>query len=299
MKAPMCRVLVVDDSATQMTLMTSILRGREFDVDTASDGAEAIGRVAKRAPDLIVTDMQMPEVNGVELIRKLRSEAPMIPSILVTAFGTEGLAAEALGVGACNYISKDHLGVLLPDTVHRMCQLLQANRESLYLKAALSRRTFEFVLDSSIERLTPCVCMLTRMLAAMNVLHTVDRLRIAEAIHYTLLHCIVHGNCGEPLCEKPYSIADAMELVSARRREAGEASGDRCVTLRVSVKSSEVEFLIGFDGDGPSIRQSPMPGTPQSFADERGRGMLLLTSVMDELFIDPVTLDLRLTKYLD
>ncbi|OYP39116.1 response regulator [Rhodopirellula sp. MGV] len=293
----MCRVLVVDDSPTQMTLITSILRAREIEVETASNGLEAMQRIAQNAPDLVLTDMQMPEMNGVELIRKMRSESPMLPSVLVTAFGTEGLAAEALGVGACNYISKDHVGVLLPDTVYRICQLAQANEESLYLKAALVPQSFQFVLDSSIDRLVPCTALLIRMMAAMNVLHTIDRLRIAEAVHYTLLHCIVHGNLGKPLCETPYSIADAMNYVSTHDSPAEKNGCDPCVSMRLSVNTSEIKLSIAFDGDGPSIRQAPMPGTPQSFSDERGRGMLLLTSVMDEVFIDPMSHDLRLTKY--
>ncbi|MCC9601179.1 response regulator [Stieleria sp. JC731] len=295
----MCRVLVVDDSPTQMTLIASVLRGRQIEVDTASNGVEAMDQIAKHQPDLVVTDMQMPEMNGVELIRKMRAEVPMIPSVLVTAYGTEGLAADALGVGACNYISKDHVPVLLPDTVYRICKLAEANEESLFLKAALVPQSFQFVLDSSIDRLTPCVCLLVRMMAAMNVLHTVDRLRIAESLHYTLLHCIIHGNLGTPLRETPYSIADAMQLVSKGDAACDSNQTEPCVAIRIDVSSSELSMSVVYEGRGPSIRQSPMPGTPQSFSDERGRGMLLLTSVMDKVIVDPMAGKIHLTKYLD
>ena len=295
----MPNLLVVDDSATQITLIQSIVQKLGFTVWTASDGKEALKLLRDQQPDLVVTDMQMPEMNGLELIRKMREICPLVPAILVTAFGNEHLAAEALGVGAANYISKDHIGILLPDIARRILKFTEANAESLDLKGTLDRTSFDFLLDCSIERITPLVCLQLRLLAAMNVLHTGERIRIAEALHYLLLYSIVHGNLEEPVDATPLSIDQAISLVQSRRDdEATRSMSERNVTLRLEVTNREARFIVANQGSGQSIHHAPLPGTPQSFADERGRGMLLLTSVMNEVFIDPTTYDVTMVKYI-
>ena len=296
----MARVLVVDDSATQLTLLKALLADQGNEVETAPDGRQALERLASCQTDLVVTDMQMPETNGLELIREMRKRCPLIPAVLVTAFGNEHLAADALGVGAANYIAKDHLGVLLPETVERILMFAAANADTLLIKGALTRNRFEFLIDCSFERIVPLVCLQLRMLAAMNVLHTSDRLRIAEALNHLLFHSILHGNLGHPLRAEPFSMGEA-EAILARAEQGDEAKSvvNRCVSVRTKVSDREARWVVSHAGDGPTIQQAPLPGTPQSFSDERGRAMMLLTSVMNEVFIDPVSGDVTLVKYLD
>lgn len=295
----MPNLLVVDDSVTQTTLITSILQDHDFNVRTASNGVEALNQLQDFQPDLVVTDMQMPEMNGLELIRQMCNACPLVPSILVTAFGNEDLAAEALGVGAANYISKDHVQILLPEIADRIVAFANANSDSHELKGALDRSTFDFVTDCSIERITPLVCLQLRLLAAMNVLHTCDRIRIAEALNYLLFHSIVHGNLEEPVHVSPLSIAQGMALVESKRSdESTRSMAERNVSLRLEVTDRHAKFTVAHQGAGQSIHHAPLPGTPQSFSDERGRGMLLMTSVMNEVFIDPVTCDVTMVKYI-
>ena len=249
---------------------------------------------------MVVTDMQMPEMDGVSLLRKMRLEYPLIPAIMVTAYGNEDLASEALGVGASNFISKDHAAILLPEMVQRMKLFSAANAETLDLKGALTRNRFEFILDCSLDRITPLVCLQLRLLAAMNVLHTGDRLRIAEALDYLLFHCIVHGNLERPTSADPLSRESAERFVIEQRSQWGDpSSAEPTVSLSLSVTDREARYVVSRDGNGPSITHAPLPGTPQSFADERGRAMLLLTSVMNEVFVDPSNGDVTLVKYID
>jgi CheY-like chemotaxis protein len=295
----MPNLLVVDDSATQITLIQSIIQELGFTVQTASDGVEALRLMQQQQPNLVITDMEMPEMNGLELIRNMREVCPLVPAVLVTAFGNEHLAAEALGVGAANYISKDHIGILLPDIVQRILMFTDANAESLDLKGTLDRSSFDFLLDCSIERITPLVCLQLRLLAAMNVLHTGERIRIAEALNYLLFYSVVHGNLEEPVDPTPLSIDQAIALVQSRREDdATRSMSERNVTMRLELTQRQARFTVAHQGSGQSIHHAPLPGTPQSFADERGRGMLLLTSVMNEVFIHPATYDVTMVKYI-
>ena len=86
----MARVLVVDDSKLDRTLVTQILgEDRSLSIETVPDGAEALRAVASRPPDLVLTDLVMPELDGLELVKRLRADHHGLPVILMTSQGSE------------------------------------------------------------------------------------------------------------------------------------------------------------------------------------------------------------------
>ncbi len=105
-KQPKARVLVVDDEEGARTGLEKLLRLEGYDVDTAADGAEALDRVSERVPDVIVTDLKMPRMDGLELMGRLRETFTELPVIVVTAFGDVGSAVAAMRKGAAHYLVK-------------------------------------------------------------------------------------------------------------------------------------------------------------------------------------------------
>ena len=105
-KQPKARVLVGDDEEGARTGLEKLLRLEGDDVDTAADGAEALDRVSERVPDVIVTDLKMPRMDGLELMGRLRETFTELPVIVVTAFGDVGSAVAAMRKGAAHYLVK-------------------------------------------------------------------------------------------------------------------------------------------------------------------------------------------------
>src|SRR5262245_36814034 len=100
------KLLVVDDDALIRRSLAEVLRLEGYQVLEASTGAEAIRIVGAHAPNLVVTDFNMPEVDGLQLLRELRARKPDLPVILVTGYGTVEQAVEAMKAGAWDYVSK-------------------------------------------------------------------------------------------------------------------------------------------------------------------------------------------------
>ena len=92
-------ILAVDDSPTQVMGMQILLQKAGYEVVTAANGMEAMTLVGQTRPTLVVTDLQMPELDGLELVDALRTDYPGLPIILTTAKGSEDIAAEALRRG--------------------------------------------------------------------------------------------------------------------------------------------------------------------------------------------------------
>ena len=100
------RILVVDDEASARAGLTKLLKQEGYDVDAAADGAEALLMLAERAPALVVTDLKMPNMDGMALLAKIRQQNPQIPTIVATAFGEVSTAVEAMRAGAADYLTK-------------------------------------------------------------------------------------------------------------------------------------------------------------------------------------------------
>jgi two-component system, NtrC family, response regulator HydG len=100
------RILVVDDEASARSGLAKLLEQEGYEIDTAADGAQALELVAEKAPNLIVTDLKMPNMDGMELVAKVRAQYPDIPSIVTTAFSDVSSAVQAMRAGAEDYLTK-------------------------------------------------------------------------------------------------------------------------------------------------------------------------------------------------
>jgi excisionase family DNA binding protein len=100
------RVLIVDDEATIRDLLSKTLALAEYDVDLASDGRTALERLRIIPYDLLITDLKMPGVDGLSVIREARRLKADIPVIIITGFSTEASAIEAVNLGVSGYLTK-------------------------------------------------------------------------------------------------------------------------------------------------------------------------------------------------
>lgn len=102
------RILVVDDQRSNVEMLAGVLKGRGYAVHTALDGQQALDQVREIHPDLVVSDILMPNVDGYDLCRRLRSaaETALLPVILVTSLDAQGERVKGLEAGADDFLSK-------------------------------------------------------------------------------------------------------------------------------------------------------------------------------------------------
>jgi two-component system response regulator HydG len=124
------RILVVDDEASARGGLEKLLKQSGYDVATAGDGEEALAVAAERAPDVVVTDLKMPKMDGMTLLGKLRQQDAELPVIVTTAFGDVTSAVEAMRAGAADFITKpvdfDVLSVSIERCVERRALRVEA-----------------------------------------------------------------------------------------------------------------------------------------------------------------------------
>jgi two-component system NtrC family response regulator len=99
-------ILVVDDDASLRRVTQLQLQEAGYDVCTAPNGEEALHLAASRNPALVITDLKMPGVSGMDLLQQLRQSLPQVSVLMITGFGTVQTAVQAMKAGACDYLTK-------------------------------------------------------------------------------------------------------------------------------------------------------------------------------------------------
>src|SRR5216110_746016 len=100
------RILIVDDEVNARTALVELLRDEGYVAESAADAFKALGKMADFAPDLVLTDLKMPGMDGLQLLARLLEDDPQLPVVVMTAFGEVETAVRAMRSGARDYLAK-------------------------------------------------------------------------------------------------------------------------------------------------------------------------------------------------
>lgn len=143
-------ILVVDDDSETLSLLRKELSQEGYEVETTKSARAALGLVAQRSPDLIMSDIHMPELDGLSLLSELRSRHYDMPVILMTAYGSLKTAVDGIQAGAFDYLSKPFVLDDVHLVVHRALEHTQVSRRDQQLKDQLhDRDRFDNLIGSS------------------------------------------------------------------------------------------------------------------------------------------------------
>ena len=134
------RILVVDDEANARTALAEILRDEGYAVEAAGDAFKALGKVAEFAPELVLTDLKMPGMDGLALLARLRESDPDLPVVVMTAFGEVESAVRAMRSGARDYLAKPVNVGELSVVIARELEQRRMRQEAGLLRARLSEK---------------------------------------------------------------------------------------------------------------------------------------------------------------
>ncbi len=143
-------ILVVDDDAETLALLHEILEKEGYTVETAGDAKTALEYIARRPPDLLMTDIHMSEMDGMALLSETRARYPEVPVILMTAYGSLKTAVDGIRAGAFDYLSKPFIIDDIRLVVRRALEHKQLSRQNQLLKEQLRNRYhFDNLIGSS------------------------------------------------------------------------------------------------------------------------------------------------------
>ncbi|MEE8452261.1 MAG: response regulator [Thermoguttaceae bacterium] len=278
----MTSILVVDDSAVDRRLVGGMLQqDSEMDVEFAVHGADAITQMEAALPDLVVTDLMMPEMDGLELVTAVRAQYPLVPVILITSKGSEEVAVEALQRGAASYVPKRSLAKDLFQTVRRVLAVSGHRRGHWRLMGCMTKSHSAFVLENDSTLFSPLVSHLQEEISRLDLCDETERTRIGVALEEALTNALYHGNLGVDSDLREENDEAYCSLVERRRRE--EPYRNRRIHVEAVLSRDEVSVMIRDEGSGFDPASLPDPTDPVNLDKVSGRGVLLMRTFMDEV----------------
>lgn len=287
----MVSVLVVDDTLVDRHLTGGLLaKDGSLQIQFAENGRQAIDVLNQGGIDLVITDLQMPVMDGLQLVETASLRFPNIPIILITAHGSEQLAALALAKGAASYVPKTHLAQNLLESVHEVLAIAHHDDRFETLFGSASRAEFEFHFSSDLTWLVPFIDFVQQLLSNVGFASESSRVRIGVALEHALRNAAIHGNLG-------FRPEDAITPATIEERISLPEYASRQIHVIVEVNSQSAKFQITDEGMGFELASVPEKGDANSFRTSSGRGLNLMVNLMDEVHFTPPGNQVTLIKF--
>lgn len=296
----MTRILVAEDSPTQAQEIRLRLESEGYQVEHCADGAKAQAAIRRSPPDAVLTDLEMPEVNGLELVEWVRAEFPAVPVLVMTAFGSEETAIAALQRGAASYVPKKNLARELIETLQGVLSMVQAAREQKRLSECLTESRCSFRLENDAALVVPIVAQVQDDVIGMKLLDENESIRIGVALEQAILNAIFHGNLelSSQQLRDAYHLEDGgksyYQLLDERRRKP--PFSDRRVYVEARVSRDEAVCTVRDEGPGFDHSALPKAGDIATLERDHHRGLFLIANFMDEVRFNDAGNEITMVK---
>ncbi len=278
----MTKILVVDDDSVDRDMARRCLPEiDDLEVVFAADGREGLEAVAREDPDLIITDLRMPRMTGLELVEHLAEERPTVPVILMTSQGNEQTAVRALRAGAASYVPKRDLAEDLADTVEQLLAVIDARRSRTNVLRFLDHLETRFELVNDPVLITALVAYIEDNLERLGFAGKQVRSQVGIALLEALANAMLHGNLEvDPALRR--TDRDAFDRQVAERRDI-EPYASRRVLCEARESPRRVEYTVRDQGPGFDPAGLPDPTDSSNLLTVGGRGVMLMRTFMDEV----------------
>ncbi len=297
----MPNILLVEDSPTQSLQMKLLLESAAHVVTCCDDGTKAIEHLENGTSELVVTDLELPVMNGLELIKKMQCDFPQIPAVLVTGQGSERLAAEALRIGATAYVPKSLVEDMLIGTVEDVLGVVRTDRSYAELIDCTVENRLVFALPNKMQLLSTAIDLTMQLAAGMRLLSGVDRYRVGTALQHAASNAIYRGNLElthEQWRQTSHEEGEQSPLAAiVAERMSQSPYKERLVHYDVRLMRDLIRIVIRDEGPGFDTSKITMENDTHAMSAEHGRGLVLVRNFMDKVSFNSSGNEITLIKH--
>jgi CheY-like chemotaxis protein len=275
-------VLAVDDSPFDREVMGKLLEALpELEVIYAESIRAAMQVLNLESPSIVLTDLILPDGDGLELVKHIREQHPSVVVILMTAYGSEEVAMQALRAGAANYIAKRNIASDLVPTIRQALDIAASSRERARIMESLVRTESVFVLNNDPDLIAAFMKLVREELAGMRFWDETGLVQVSIALQEAVTNAVFHGNL-EVSSEHRQVDERIFDQLALDRRQL-EPYRSRRVRIHVQLDRDAARFSVSDDGPGFDASLLDREVHPDDLCRVGGRGLLLIRTFMDKV----------------
>jgi CheY-like chemotaxis protein/anti-sigma regulatory factor (Ser/Thr protein kinase) len=275
-------VLVVDDSPFDRQVMGKLLESLAgLEVIYAESVLAAMEVIAREPPSIVLTDLILPDGEGLEIVKHIRLRHPGVVVILMTAYGSEAVAMQALRAGAANYIAKKNIATDLIPTIRQALEIADSSRERARIMESMVRMESVFVLDNDPDLVVAFMKLVREELAGMRFWDETGLVQVSIALQEAVTNAVLHGNL-EVSSEHRQTDERIFDQLALDRRQL-EPYRSRRVRILVQLDRDAARFSVSDDGPGFDASLLDREVSSEDLCRVGGRGLLLIRTFMDKV----------------
>ena len=275
------KILIVEDDFGSREFLYNLIKLEGYDVEKAADGEEGIEAYHNYHPDLVISDIQMPKMDGLEMLSRLRSEKSDTIFIITTAFGNEDYAIEALRHGANNYLKKPIDKKSLVGLIKKYQTIVNSRKLAKKAEGKIVEKELKIEFTTHFEHIPSIVSQLVSEVSL--VIDDSDKTNIELGLDELITNSIEHGNL-EISYEEKVEASDNNTMIDLYKERLGRPDlASRKITVDYKQKSGFVEWLITDEGNGFDWKSIPDPTQGAQLMELNGRGIFITNFLFDEM----------------
>ncbi len=277
----MKKILIIDDEHPVRDVLKIALTEKSYTVVEAADGKQGIQVFKDSLPDIVLTDVQMPELSGIEVTKKIKEIKADADVIIMTGYGTEELIIEALRAGASNYIKKPVSFNELFNIINNLIIKRENRKRFIVNKDIVVSEKKTMLVDNDISKVWGIVNQVLFNIPSYINESVVEGMKVG--LYEILVNAIEHGNLGITYDEKEEALNNNTysALIKKRLREAEENS--RKVNIQSMIENEKLTVEVNDQGSGFDFKNRSTTSDPEMILSIHGRGILLTSLYFDKL----------------
>lgn len=289
------KVLIVEDEKTTREYLQKLLLSKSYECKIAANGQEALVIHDQFDPDIIISDIQMPTMSGLEMLEKIRTKKSDTIVIMTTAHSLEDNTIQALRLGANNYLKKpiqddDILNILkkyesILEQAHDANKYGKTIKRSLFLEFKTTHKNIPRIVERLIYEI-------------QDIFDDTEKINIELGLLELITNAVEHGNLEISYDEKNEALHNNNFELLCNKRLADNKFANRKITVQYEYDLLSCEWTITDEGKGFNWEEIPNPTNDSNLLELNGRGIFITRFLFDELEYKGKGNIVRVKKYI-
>ncbi|MCB1188303.1 response regulator [bacterium] len=282
-------ILIVDDEEIiRNVLKRKLEQSTDYKVHTAGDGVPALELFKEQNIDLVISDLMMSEMNGIELLRNLKQIKPGIPVIIITGYGTLDDAIEAIHLGAEDFIKKPFDINDVIETIEKTFRKMAEEADQREIIKYIEDENIRLAIPSDFEFLNTVINYVFSHLRARWLVNDENLHDVKVCMYEALTNAFEHGNLGIPGDEKSRLLETSQQAWRdfLMERMQDPVNREKQIEVNLQISETRMSLRVRDQGTGFDFDNHFKDVEPELLFRSSGRGLLLIRSLMDEMWFE-------------